>query len=314
MFVVCGEALWDLLAVEGERGLSFDARIGGSPLNVAVGLARLGQQAALVTGLSSDRLGDRLAAALAREGVVTSMLLRTDRPSTVSLVDLGPDGTPSYAFYGCGAADRAIGADDLPTLGPEVWGVHAGSYSLVVEPVGTSLAGLFERERGQRLLTLDPNVRLAVEPDAELWRGRIGRLVCLADLVKASDEDLRLLYPGACAAEIAGRWLAAGTGLVVVTHGAGGAEAFSPAGRIAVPAHRAEVVDTVGAGDAFQAALIAGLAERGVRDRLALDRLGTHDIEALAGFAASAAAITCSRRGADLPRRAELALFAGAAF
>ena len=109
MFVVCGEALWDLFGVEDERGLTFDARIGGSPFNVAVGLARLGQPSALFTGLSTDRLGQRLHDALEAEGVVTGLLVRRARPTTLSIVDVGPDGGPIYAFYGEGAADCATG-------------------------------------------------------------------------------------------------------------------------------------------------------------------------------------------------------------
>lgn len=307
MFVVCGEALWDLFALDGPDGLGFDARIGGSPFNVAVGLARLDQSVALLTGMSTDRLGQRLAGALESEGVRTDFLVRVSRPTTLSVVDLGADGQPVYAFYGAGAADRAVGVEDLPTLGPDAWGIHAGSFSLVVEPVGSTLLALFARERGRRLLTLDPNVRLNVEPDADLWRSRIDRFVRRADLVKISDEDLGLLYPGATAQEIASDWLGAGAGLVVVTRGASGAEAFAPAGRSAVPGRAVRVVDTVGAGDTFQAALIAGLAERGVWTRKDLDALESQKIAEVVSFAVSAASITCTRRGADLPRRAELA-------
>lgn len=313
MFVVCGEALWDLFAVEAGGGLSFDARIGGSPFNVAVGLARLGQRSALFTGLSTDRLGERLAAALEAEGVSTDFLVRTSRPSTLSLVQLGDDGLPDYAFYGESAADRMVTKADLPELGPEVWGLHAGSYSLAVEPVGSSLLALFERAAGHRLLTLDPNIRLTVEPDIALWRERIDRFVRLADVVKVSDEDLGLLYPGSGIAEIAEAWRRAGAGLVVVTTGARGAEAFSGAGRVSVLGRAIAVADTVGAGDSFQAALIAGLAERGVRGRSELDALGVDDLSNLLDFAAAAAAITCTRRGADLPHRSELPVMKGPA-
>ncbi|SFI42138.1 carbohydrate kinase family protein [Albimonas pacifica] len=310
MFLVCGEALWDLFAIEGAgegAGLSFDARVGGSPFNVAVGLARLEQGVALFTGLSTDRLGERLTAALEREGVGTSALVRTANPSTISLVDLGADGSPRYAFYGEGAADRALTLSDLPTPGPETWGLHAGSYSLVVEPVGSTLLALFERERGRRLLTLDPNVRLTIEPEIGVWLARLESFLACADVVKVSDEDLGLLHPGRTIDEIAADWRAKGAALVVVTRGAQGAVAFGPAGRIEAPGRRVEVIDTVGAGDTFQAALIAGLAERGATARAAVEALGADDVSALLDFAVRAAAVTCSRRGADLPRRAELA-------
>jgi len=304
MFLVCGEALWDMFAVEGENGLSFDARIGGSPFNVAMGLSRLGQNSALLTGLSTDRLGQRLFGALNQEGVDPRYLVRTPLASTIGLVDVGPDGGPVYAFYG--TADREVREGDLPTLGEEVWGLHAGSFALVVQPVGDSLLMLFEREAGRRLITLDPNVRLNVEPDVELWRDRIDAFVSHADLVKVSDEDLELLYPGSDAAEIAKAWLDAGAGLVVVTRGPAGAVAFGAFGQIDAPGRKIVVADTVGAGDTFQAALIAGLAERGATNGDRLRALGAEEVAALVDFAIRAAAITCTRRGADLPRRHEL--------
>ena len=306
MFLVCGEALWDLFAVEDADGLTFDARIGGSPFNVAVGLSRLKQKSALLTGISNDPMGQRLADALTREQVATGYLVRTDQPSTLSLVDLGPGGVPAYTFYGHDAADRTVRIEDLPVLGPDVWGIHAGSYSLVAEPVGTSLLALFEREAGRRLITLDPNVRLNVEPDTAIWRARIDRFAALADLIKVSDEDLGLIFPGATASEIAGRWLEAGAGLVVVTRGESGAEAFTKEASFSIAGNRIDLADTVGAGDTFQAAMIAGLSGLGVWSRQALDRLPEGSLQALIGYAVHAAGITCSRRGADLPRLHEL--------
>ena len=306
MFVVCGEALWDLFGAEDEQGLTFDAQVGGSQFNVAMGLARLGQPSALFTGLSTDSLGQRLHDRLKAEGVETGLLVRSARPTTLSIVDLGPDGGPTYAFYGEGAADRAIVDGDLPGLDRVVWGLHAGSYSLVVEPVGSALLALFEREAGRRLLTLDPNVRLRIEPDVAHWRERVERFVGYADLVKVSDEDLDLLYPGAGPAEVAGNWCSLGASLVIVTRGARGAEAFAAAGSVRVPGRLVTVADTVGAGDTFQAALIAALAERDFRTRAALDAIDAATVASILDFAVRAAALVCVRRGADPPRRIEL--------
>lgn len=310
MFVVCGEALWDLFGIDGPSGLAFDARIGGSPFNVAVGLARLGETSALLTGISSDPLGTRLEAALEIESVRTQLLVRTDRPTTLSVVNLGPDGQPFYSFYGSGAADRAVAIDDLPSLGPDVWGLHAGSFSIVTEPIGSSLLALFQRERGRRLLTLDPNVRLNVEPDVDSWKRRIADFAKCVDIIKVSDEDLGLLYGGSTAQEIAEEWIAAGVAWVIVTRGENGAEAFSANDRIAVRGQKTHVVDTVGAGDTFQAAIIAGLAERGIWGRTDLEALGHGAVVELVEFASRCAAITCGRRGADLPRRSEVEFIA----
>lgn len=310
MFLVCGEALFDLFGSTGPGGVAFDARIGGSPFNVAVGLARLGQPAALFTGLSVDPLGEHLVSALRKEGVRTDFLVRSSRPTTLSVVTLAADGQPVYAFYGNGAADRAIEIDELPRLGAEVWGVHAGSYALVVEPIGSALLALFEREAGHRLLTLDPNVRLNVEPDTSVWRARLERFAVHADIIKVSDEDLALLYPGRTSDDAAKQWLTAGPGVVIVTRGASGAELHTTAGRHDVPGQPVHVTDTVGAGDTFQAAFIAGLAEHGICTRCSLNAVSKAQLLKLVRFATQAAAMTCTRRGADLPRRAELPVLA----
>lgn len=311
MFLVCGEALWDLFATDGACGLTLDARIGGSPFNVAVGLARMQQKSALLTGMSCDPMGRRLKAALNHEQVATDYVVETDRPSTLSLVDIGAGGEPVYAFYGHETADRAVYLEDLPILGPEVWGLHGGSYSLVAEPIGTSLLSLFEREARRRLITLDPNVRLTVEPDTAIWRYRVDQFVTHSDLIKVSDEDLGQIFPGAVASEIATRWLDAGAALVIVTRGDSGAEAYLPDGKFSVAGHRTDVVDSVGAGDTFQAALIAGLSELGVWSRPALQSISRDTLGNLIDFAARAAAITCGRRGADLPHRDALPALTG---
>jgi fructokinase len=305
-FVVCGEALFDLFAAEGPKGLSFDARIGGSPFNVAVGLARLGQPVGLLTGLSTDALGRRLRAALEAEGVATDWIADKDRPTTLSLVDVGPDGGPAYVFYGAGAADRSLQPSDVGRLGDDVWGLHFGSYALVADPTGATQLALAQAERRSRLITLDPNVRTNVEPDLDVWRARVDAFAACADLVKVSAEDLELLHPGAGPEAVAARWLCLGAAAVIVTAGGEGARGFTEGAEARVPAPAVAVADTVGAGDTFMAALIAGVAEAGLRDHAALRSLDGARLGALMGFCAAAAAVTCGRRGADLPRRAEL--------
>jgi fructokinase len=308
MFLVCGEALFDLF-LEPAAGfeLRFDGRIGGSPFNVAVGLARLGRRAALFTGLSTDFLGRRLAAALAADGVDTEFLLRKDAPTTLSLVGLATDGVPDYAFYGRGAADRSVEVAELPALPEAVTALHFGSFSLVVRPSGDAFAALAARESRRRLVSVDPNVRLNVEPDLDVWRARIAALAAHADLIKVSSEDLGPLYPGRSADAVAQDWLDGGVRLVVVTRGADGALAFSARGRLAIPGETVAVVDTVGAGDAFQAALLCALEELGHASRAGLEGLDEPTLRRCLAFATRAAAITCTRRGAALPLRGELA-------
>lgn len=309
MFLVCGEALFDVfIGSETDNALHLDARPGGSPFNVAIGLARLGQPVAFLSGLAKDMLGERLARTLNREGVDTRPCPLIEAPTTLGMIEVDAAGVPHYAFYGNGAADRLLSAAQLPELGPELCAIHLGSYATVVEPVASALETLVRRERGRCLIAYDPNVRLNVEPSLERWRERADTLAGLAHLVKISDEDLHLLYGETDEAALAGRWLAAGTKLVVITRGADGASAWNAQGRADVPAPRVTTVDTVGAGDTFQAAMLSHLAETGRLDPAALWSMDADALARLLDFAARAAAITCARRGADMPRRAELAM------
>ncbi|MGK6306246.1 carbohydrate kinase family protein [Variovorax sp. DT-64] len=307
MFVVCGEALMDVYVLATTpTGLHLDARIGGSPFNVAVGLARLGRRSALLTGLSRDAAGERLMQALDAEGVDTRLVLRSDAPTTLSVVSVDAAGVPHYAFYGHGAADRTIDTASLPALPQNARVLQFGSYALVVEPVGSALRALAARERGRCLVAYDPNVRLNVEPDLARWRTAVEAMAALSHIVKASDEDLRLLYPDSAPAEVARRWLSLGARLVVVTRGALGSEAWTAGTHAAESALPVEVVDAVGAGDTFQAALLTWLEEQQVLSVAGLEALDAQRLSALLRFATGAAAITCSRRGADMPRRREL--------
>ncbi len=308
MFVVCGEALFDLFPEDtgDESRLLLDARIGGSPFNVAVGLARMGRRSALLTGLSSDFLGEKLASALRREGVATDFLIRKSAPTTLSLVGLGADGSPQYVFYGDGGADRMVEPSELPVFPDTVIGVHFGSYSIAVPPVADALADLAKREKDRRLISLDPNVRLNIMPDAAAWRRRLETLAAHTDLLKISLEDVEALYPGETPRDLAARWLGAGVGLVVVTSGGGGILGLTRDLAAELPPVPVEVVDTVGAGDTFQAALITAIDELGLANRAALRAIDRDTLLRILGFATRAAVITCTRRGADLPRRAEL--------
>lgn len=306
MIVVSGEALMDVFAGgETATGVALDARLGGSPFNVAVGLARLAQPVAFFGALSTGFLGDRLAAALAAEGVDPRCTVRVDAPATLSLVGLDARGVPSYAFYGEGAADRQLPAQALGLV-PRADAYQFGSYAMVVEPVAGVQRALVEREHRRSVIAYDPNIRLNVEPDLRRWRDTLGWMLPRTALLKVSDEDLGLLFPGEAPAALAAQWLVAGVALVVVTRGGEGAWAWTARDQVATPPVPVDVVDTVGAGDTFQAALLAALAERGLLSRAALAAIGTADLQAVLRFAARAAAITCSRRGSDLPRRAEL--------
>jgi fructokinase len=308
MLMICGEALFDVFqGADTPTGMSLDARVGGSPFNLAVGLARLGQPAALFTAVSTGFAGERLMRALVAEGVDTRAVARTDDPTTLSLIGLDAHGVPNYAFYGEGAADRNVTAEHLAAVAGGVALVHLGSYATVVEPVASTQRALVERERARgALIAYDPNIRLNVEPDLARWRDQLDWMLPRTDLLKISDEDLGLLLPATGIDAFAARALAAGVRLVVVTRGGEGAVGWAGGARVEAAPVPVEVVDTVGAGDTFQAALICWLAEHGALTRAGLQALPADSLRAALQFAARAAAITCSRRGADMPRRAEL--------
>ena len=311
MLMVCGEALLDVFQGDETRtGMMLDANVGGSPFNLAVGLARLGQPAALFTAISTGFAGERLMRTLVAEGVHTGAVARLDAATTLSLIGLDANGVPSYAFYGSGCADRLVTPEHLTRVPAELTLVNLGSYATVVEPVASTQRALVERERARgtngALIAYDPNIRLNVEPDLARWRDQLDWMLPRTDLLKVSDEDLGLLLPDVTIDAFAARALAAGVKLVVVTRGAQGAVGWNAQGRVAIDPVPVKVVDTVGAGDTFQAALITWLAEHGALRASALGELSSEQLRDALRFAARAAAITCSRRGADMPRRAEL--------
>ncbi|MGC5698743.1 carbohydrate kinase [Pseudomonas sp. NFXW11] len=311
MYLVCGEALFDFFSADQAEGplnqVAFQAIAGGSPFNVALGLRRLGVNSALLAGLSSDYLGQRLRRVLESEGVDTRYLQEFAAPTTLAMVAVGADGSPHYSFRGEGCADRQLLVEHLPLLDEQVRGLHIGSFSLVVQPIADTLLALVRREQGRRLISLDPNVRLNPQPDIQLWRQRIGELVGYADLIKVSDEDLSLLYPGQDVQGLVQGWLQQRCQLVFLTRGSQGATVFSRRhGSWSVPAQAVKVADTVGAGDTFQAALLTWLAEQGMDSPAGLERLSREQIDAQLRFAVGAAALTCSRTGPDLPYRHQL--------
>lgn len=309
MILVCGEALVDLfVTVDPANEVATEAVLGGSPFNVAVGLSRLGARTAFFGGISTDPFGQAIARKLAREGVSMSFAKQSTRLSTISVVATDADGQPSYAFYGEDKADRDVTRADLPGPDHEFEAITVGSYTLAVLPVADALLALVRREAGRTTISLDPNVRPTVTPDSEMWRTQFEQFLASADIVKASEEDLRVGYGDHCdiEAEVA-RWLSRGPRLVVLTRGRYGASAFLRGHpEIRVDALSVRVADTVGAGDSFHAALLAYLSKSGRLARPRFVGLGVADLRKAMAFASAASAITCSRRGADLPTDADV--------
>lgn len=311
MYLVCGEALFDVFSLENSSRsseLGFTAIAGGSPFNVAVGLRRLGVESALFGGLSSDYLGARLRRVLEEERVDCRYVVTSDAPTTLAMVGLDANGSAQYQFRGEGCADRQVTLAHLPELDERVRGLHVGSYTLVVQPVADTLMALVERERDRRLISLDPNVRLNPQPDVALWRRQVEAFAGHAHVIKASEEDIALLYPGRETRDVARGWLNERCRLVFITHGAHGASVHCAHGSWQRPADTSlPVSDTVGAGDTFQAAVLACLARRGADSHTGVALLEPDTLDAILHYAMRAAVITCSRVGPDLPFDHELA-------
>lgn len=307
MIAVCGEALIDLIPARCGDEDGFVARPGGSPFNVAVGLARLGVPTAFVGRLSRDHFGQLLRERLEDEDVDLDPVAIGDEPTALAVVHVDRSGHPSYSFHWEGTADRLLSPADLPAELPEVTtAIHLGSVSLALEPGASTIATLVERERSDRVVSLDPNVRPAVVGDGDAYRDLLAAWVRRADLVKVSVEDLDWLAPGTEPAAVAHRWLDEGASLVVVTRGGDGALGVTAGSEVNVGAPAVEVVDTVGAGDAFTAGLLAALAGRDLLARDALADLDERVMDEVLRVATTVAALTCTRAGADPPGRGEV--------
>jgi fructokinase len=302
--VVAGEALIDLAPRDG----LLVPLPGGSPYNVAVGLGRLGTPTAFLGHRSTDGFGRLLASRLEAAGVALDATSLTDDPTTLAVVHLDDQGRASYGFYLDGTSAAGLRDHELPDLDDAV-AVHLslGAITFDTRPAGAAFATLVRREAGRRTVSLDPNVRPSVIDDLGGYAQRLEAVVARCDLVKVSDEDLTLLHPGEAAHEVARRWVRSGPAVVVVTRGPDGALGLTAEGdEVDVAGEPVDVVDTVGAGDAFTSGLLDALAQRGRLERDVLRDLGVGDLQAAIEAAVHVAAITCTRPGADPPRRDEL--------
>ena len=302
MFVVVGEALVDLVGQRGSRTLV--AHPGGSPANVALGLARLGNQVTLMTRLGRDALGEMISSHLTASGVRVDAGAGEGTSTSLAIATLAA-GIASYDFR----IEWDIGA--LAPLPIETRCLHTGSLATALAPGSGDVEDLMrrERERGRVTISYDPNVRPALLGSPDRARPGIERLVALSDVVKVSDEDLLWLYPDHTDEAVAREWLDRGPALVVVTRGGRGVYAVTAALEVRRPATPIDLVDTVGAGDSFTSGLLDGLRRAdlvGASRRDALAAVDESTLVSVVDAAALVAAITCSRPGADPPTRAEV--------
>lgn len=308
MILCCGEALIDMIPAPTEAGaVGFVPHCGGAVYNTAIALGRLGAQTGMLTGLSSDMFGQQLADGLKASHVDVRPVITADRPTTLAFVRL-VGGHATYEFYDENSAGRMLEPDDMPQLSAEVTTLYFGGISLACEPAADAYAALLQRNREGRSVMLDPNIRPGFVRNIERYRTRLTRMIGLSDIVKVSDEDLNWITPEPMSLrDKVSQFLTAGPSVVILTRGGDGATGYLKGGdEVHVPARKAEIVDTVGAGDTFNAGVLAKLSELGALTQQSLANLGPDALKAALEHGARVASITVSRAGANPPWAEEI--------
>jgi fructokinase len=275
--------------------------VGGGPANTAKALARLGHDVHFIDGISSDAYGQSARAELLRDGVNLDLALTSDKPTCTATVSLDAQGVASYEFLIDGTATFDFHSSWLPDpyrFQPQV--LHIGTLVTVIEPGASALYDWAMQVAEFAPIVFDPNIRPSVQPDRDLYEAAVEKWAALSAVIKVSDDDLAWLFPNQSIDDVANRWISDGVFLVVVTRGANGLVGFTADGRVEVPGVKVDVVDTVGAGDTVGAIVVEAMASHG------LVELRGDVLKEVLSRAAHAAAITCSRQGAQPPYKHEL--------
>jgi fructokinase len=290
---VCGEVLIDIL-------LSGPV-VGGGPANTAKALARIGHDVHFIDGISSDAYGQSARGELLNDGVNLDLALASDKPTCTATVSLDAAGSASYEFLIDGTATFDFAPSWLPDpyrYQPQV--LHIGTLVTVIEPGASALYDWAMQVAELAPIVFDPNIRPSVMPDRDLYEAAVEKWAALSAVIKVSDDDLAWLFPGQSIDDVAHRWINDGAFLVVVTQGANGLMGYTADGRVEVPGVKVDVVDTVGAGDTVGAIVVEAMLAHG------LVELRGDLLRGVLTRAAAAAAITCSRKGAQPPYKHEL--------
>jgi fructokinase len=302
VIVIGGEALVDLV----DDGGKSRSVAGGGPFNTAIALGRLDVPVGFLGTISRDADGKMLAERLVESGVDMSLVRWSDAPTPHAVVHHLHDGRNEYTFHVNDTSLADFAPKDLPVFPEDAWALHVGTLALALDPPASAYEELIDREAGRRQIILDPNVRPAIFGDARVYRRRFERLVRLADVVKLSEDDTAWIYPGYRIEEAMGLMLELGPSVVAVTQGDSGAVGAWSGGFVDIAGIPVEVVDTVGAGDSFNAALIAALVDEDAFGPHATRELDETVLVHAVSYAVAASAITCTRRGAVPPSREEI--------
>ena len=296
MILCAGESLIDMVPENG----AFRPLAGGAVYNTAIALGRLGQDTGYLWPISRDPFGDVIMRPLAEAGVNIDLCPRTDRLTTLALVTL-TNGEALYSFYDEGSAGRMMTSEDIAPLPDSITALFAGGISLVPDPCGAAIEALIAQHHDRLPVMIDPNIRPFFITDPDSYRARLDRMLPMADIVKLSADDLGWLYPGMSPEDAALKVLATGPKMVLQTGGEAGAKAIWDGPTVSAPAVRTTVSDTIGAGDTFNAGVLASFDRQGVLTKSGLASVTADQIHTALTLGAKAAAVTVSRPGANPP-------------
>ncbi len=301
MIICCGEALIDMLPRRlADGNEAFLPVPGGAIFNTAISLGRLREEAGFFSGLSTDMFGQQLIAHLEASGVSTAWCVRSPNPTTLAFVTL-KDGSAQYRFFDENTAGRMLGVAALPDLPKTVQALHFGSISLIPEPCGSTFEEFMRRMCNTVVISLDPNIRPGFVTDEPVYRERLRHMIGMSDIIKMSEEDLAWMEPGGRFEDIAHKWIEDGASVVTLTMGEAGARSVTQSVEITIPAMRVDVVDTVGAGDTFNAGFLASLRKSGALSKERLETIDPDTLRQAIEYGSQVAAYTVSQAGANPP-------------
>lgn len=301
MIICCGEALIDMLPehLEDGRG-AFVPVPGGAAFNTAIALGRLGEDTGLFSGLSTDAFGQQLIRHLEDSSVNTSLCVRSPKSTTLAFVFL-KDGHAQYTFHDENTAGRMLVSNAVVDLPTTIHALHFGGISLIPEPCGSTFEELMKRHQKREVISFDLNIRPGFVVDETAYRERLRRMIAMSDIIKVSEEDLDWMEPGGHFEPLAHSWIEAGASIVTLTMGGEGARSITKAEDVTVTSKQVQVVDTVGAGDTFNAGFLASLRLSGVLSKEGLPGIDHPTLRAALEYGSSVAAFTVSQAGANPP-------------
>ena len=313
--LICGEALIDVFAsssVQVDSGIELNGKIGGSACNVAMGVARLGQKVALFTGISNDSLGCAIKSFIEAQNISSWAIVQKSEKTPLVLASIDKQGVPSYQFYAENTAEQQLEYQDFSNselTKQDVVALQFGCYSLLKGKTSQTYYQIAKEHHKDLFISLDPNIRLTIEPDIKVWKSVIEKYIPFLDLIKVSEEDLEYLFDKEDERSVVDAWLGDGVTCVIITRGSKGVSAYTKEMEIFLPSMNIDVVDTVGAGDSFLAGVLVKLSEGSWLSKDKFKTIDEMSLSKVVSFGITASALTCTKQGPDLPYKVDLKKF-----